>query len=178
MPPPDAAVMSLEAVDARALERFRRKMTNPLLMRLFMLLKLPLGLVAGMRLLSVDGERCRTAIRYGWRNTNPFRSMYFAAQSMAAELSTGALALLAVEVAPASVAMLITGLEASFGKKAAGRVTFTCEDGGKLFAAVGETLATGEPALARAETVGRLDDGTEVSRFVFTWSFKKRSAKS
>lgn len=178
MPRADAALISLDAVDAGAVERFRRKMTNPLLMRLFMLFKLPLGLAAGMRLESVDAERCRTVIRYGWRNTNPFRSMYFAAQSMAAELSTGALAMLAAEVAPASVAMLITGLEASFGKKAAGRVTFTCEDGRKLFAAVEETLSTGEPATARAETVGRLDDGTEVSRFVFTWSFKKRSAKS
>lgn len=175
MPTADAAVMAPESIDEDALERFRRKMTNPLLMRLFMLAKLPLGLFAGMRLDSIDAERCRTVIRYGWRNTNPFRSMYFAAQSMAAELSTGALAMLAVELAPRSVAMLITGLETTFGKKATGVVSFTCEDGAKMFAAVRETLATGEPAVVRAETVGRMADGTEVSRFVFTWSFKRRS---
>ena len=124
---------------------------------------------------SVDGERCETQIRYGWRNTNPFRSMYFAAQSMAAELSTGALAMLAVEAAPRSVAMLITGMEVTFGKKATGLVTFTCEDGTEIFAAVRETLETGEPAVAEAATVGRMADGTEVSRFVFKWSFKRRS---
>lgn len=166
----------LERPDEDAVERFRRRMTHPLLMRLFMLFKLPLGLFSGMRLAAIDARRCQTVIRYGWRNTNPFRSMYFAAQAMAAELSTGALAMLAVETAPRSVAMLITGLESSFGKKATGRVTFTCEAGPKIFAAVGETLATGEPAVVRAETVGRMEDGTEVSRFVFTWSFKRRSS--
>ena len=175
MPSADAAVPMPEGLDADAVERFRRRMTNPFLWRPFMLAKLPLGLFSGMRLESIDTERCRTVIRYGWRNTNPFRSMYFAAQSMAAELSTGALAMLAVELAPRSVAMLITGLEASFGKKATGRVSFTCEDGPEVFAAVRETLATGEPAVVRAETVGRMADGTEVSRFVFTWSFKRRS---
>ncbi|MCB1035013.1 MAG: hypothetical protein KDD47_14390 [Acidobacteria bacterium] len=49
------------------------------------------------------------------------------------------------------------------------------EGGAALRAAVEETLATGEPATATVETVGRMADGTEVSRFRFTWSFKKRS---
>jgi hypothetical protein len=158
-------------------DRLRRRMTSRLLMRGFMLTKLPLGLFAGIRVKSLDTERCEATIPYGWRTTNPFRSMYFAAQSMAAELSTGALALLAVELAPQPVAMLITGLEATFGKKATDLVTFTCEGGAEIFAAVRETTATGEPAVVRVETVGRMPDGTEVSRFHFTWSFKKRAAK-
>lgn len=173
----ETAAPTLQRPTSDVVERFRRRMTHPLQMRFFMLFKLPLGLFSGMRLATIDAGRCQTVIRYGWRNTNPFRSMYFAAQSMAAELSTGALAMLAAETAPRSVAMLITGLEATFGKKATGRVTFTCEDGAKMFAAVGETLATGEPAVVRAETVGRMEDGVEVSRFVFTWSFKRRSGK-
>ena len=88
-------------------------------------------------------------------NTNPFKSMYFAAQSMAAELSTGALAMLAVDLAPQSVALLITGLETTFGKKATGVVTFTCEDGEKIFAAVRETQETGEAATTQATTCGQ-----------------------
>lgn len=165
-----------QASDPAAVERFRRKMKNSFLMWFFMLTKLPLGLVSGMRLTDVTPERGEVRIRYGWRNTNPFKSMYFAAQAMAAELSTGCLALLATEVAPRSVAMLITGLEAEFGKKATGIVTFVCEDGDKIFAAVAETLETGEAATVRAQTVGRMTDGTEVARFVFTWSFKRRSS--
>ena len=162
-------------VDQKALEKLTRRLTNPWLMRAFLLTKLPLGFMAGLRVAHVDTESCRTTVPYGWRTQNPFRSTYFAAQSMAAELSTGAPAMLAVEMAPASVAMLITGLEASFGKKATDTTTFTCDEVPKLFDAVRETLHTGEPALATLETVGRMPDGTEVSRFKFQWSFKKRS---
>ncbi len=178
--PTEAAAISAPAaadLDSAKVERFRRRMLSPFLSRAFMLTKLPLGLFAGMRLRSVDVDRCETTVPYGWRSTNPFRSIYFAAQSMAAELSTGAIAMLAVELAPAPVAMLITGLESSFTKKANARVTFTCEEGAKLFAAVRETVETGEPATASVETVGRMPDGTEVSRFVFTWSFKKRAVR-
>lgn len=175
----DAATMTgvPADLDAAQVERFRRRMLNPILIRAFMLAKMPLGLFAGLRIRSVDIDRCETTVPYGWRSTNPFRSIYFAAQSMAAELSTGAIAMLAVELAPQPVAMLITGLESGFSKKATARTTFTCEGGAKIFAAVRETVATGEPATARVETVGRMPDGTEVSRFVFTWSFKKRAPR-
>ncbi len=180
MPTETATMPASPAVtdlDAAKVERFRRRMLNPFLWRAYALAKLPLGLFSGMRLRSIDADRCTTSVPYGWRSTNPFRSIYFAAQSMAAELSTGAIALLAVDLAPAPVAMLITGLESSFTKKANAETTFTCEEGAKIFAAVRETVATGEPAVARVETVGRMPDGTEVSRFVFTWSFKKRAPR-
>ena len=178
MPLSEAAIQAMPAdFDAAKVERFRRRLLNPVLTRAFMLAKLPLGLFAGLRIRSVDVDRCEVALPYGWRTTNPFRSIYFAAQSMAAELSTGAIAMLAVELAPAPVAMLITGLESSFSKKANARTTFTCEEGAKIFAAVRHTVETGEPATARVETVGRMDDGVEVSRFVFTWSFKKRAKR-
>ena len=181
MPPADAASIAAAPaadLDAAKMERIRRRMLNPFLFRAFMLAKLPLGLCAGMRLRSLDAGRCQTTVPYGWRSTNPFRSIYFAAQSMAAELSTGAIAMLAVESAPAPVAMLITGLESTFTKKATSLTTFTCEEGARLFAAVRETVVTGEPAVTRVETVGRMADGTEVSRFVFTWSFKKRAPRA
>ena len=162
-------------LDPKAVERLCRRLTHPVLMPIFLLGKLPLGLFAGLRVKSVSPERCETTVPYGWRTTNPFRSTYFAAQSMAAELSTGALAMLAVEMAPASVAMLITDLDAEFGKKATAKTTFTCEAGDQIFDAVRSTLATGEPATSRVETIGRMPDGAVVSRFHFTWSFKKRS---
>ena len=163
--------------DRKTLDRFRKRLTNPWLMRAFLVAKLPLGFMAGLRVTQVDTESCRTTVPYGWRTQNPFRSTYFAAQSMAAELSTGAPAMLAVEMAPASIAMLITGLDAEFGKKATDTTTFTCEEVPLLFDAVRETLRTGEPAVATVETVGRMPDGTEVSRFRFTWSFKKRASR-
>lgn len=178
MSPAESAVLNPPTLDESAVERLQRRMKNPFMLPLFMLAKLPLGLFAGLRVRSLETDRCTTSLPYGWRTTNPFRSIYFAAQSMAAELSTGALAKLAVEASPASVAMLITGLEAEFGKKANAEVKFTCEDGEKIFAAVCEAAAGDEPVVVRAATVGRMGDGTEVSRFVFTWSFKRRQPSS
>ncbi len=156
-------------------KKLAARMRNPLLFRLYLLRSLPLALAAGLRLREIDPERCGVSVPYGWRTTNPFRSTYFAALGMAAELSVAALATLAVESAGASVAMLIVELHATFEKKATALVTFTCEDGRKLFAAVAQTVATGEPATGRAESVGRLPDGTVVARFAATFSFKRRS---
>lgn len=169
-----AESLSLSAASPAA-EKLASRMVNPWLLRGFMLAKLPLALIAGLRVRELTRERCVVTVPYGWRTTNPFRSTYFAALSMAAEMSTGAPGMMAVELAPQPVALLIVGLEASFEKKATALTAFTCEDGAKAFAAVEETLRTGEPAVARLETVGRMADGTVVARFAFTWSFKKRS---
>jgi hypothetical protein len=169
-----AEPVTLPAVSARAAKRAAR-MTNPLFRRAFMLAKLPLALIAGVRVRELDAGRCVASVPYGWRTTNPFGSAYFAALSMAAEMSTGALSLLATEMAPTPVSLIIVHMEADFEKKATALTTFTCEDGAKAFAAVDEAVRTGEVATARMETVGHAPDGIVVARFAFTWSFKRRS---
>lgn len=156
-------------------QKFVSRMRSPIMFNLFLLAKLPLAWVAGCRIERVDTDGCQVTLPYGWRSQNPFNSIYFAAQSMAAEMSTGVLALLAIENSGQSVAMLVGELEGGFTKKADRNVTFTCSDGDKMFAAVAETCRTGEPVTVRMETVGRMADGTEVSRFYFTWSLKRRS---
>jgi hypothetical protein len=172
----EPAVLPLSTVDDAALEKFRRRVTSPLLPRLYFLFKMPLGFFAGMRVKALDRERCEVTLPYGWRTTNPFGSIYFAAHAMAAELSAGTLAMLAVRLAPVRVGMLVVGLEAQFGKKAAARTTFTCEEGSRIFAAVRETVETSEQVRIRVSTVGRLADGTEVARFHLDFSFKRRSS--
>ncbi|HVS04150.1 MAG TPA: DUF4442 domain-containing protein [Thermoanaerobaculia bacterium] len=168
-------VAAVPAAERPAEDRqLRRRMSNPWLLRLFMLRKLPLALVAGLRVRHLDAERCVVTVPCGWRTTNPFRSTYFAALAMAAEMSTGAPAMLAVRNAAASVAMLITGLEAEFVKKATATTVFTCDAGPQMAAAVAEALDTGEPVTVRALSVGRSPEGVEVARFAFTWSFKRR----
>jgi hypothetical protein len=157
--------------------KFLHQARSRFLMRLFFLGKLPLALFAGLRIDEITAERCVVSLPYGWRTTNPFRSIYFAAQAMAAELSTGALAMAAIEASKAPVALLIVGLEAAFEKKAAARLTFTCEAGPAIGATVLRAIETGEPQTVRVETIGRLPDGAVAARFAFTWSFKKRSGK-
>lgn len=70
--------------------------------------------------------------------------------------------------------ILIVDMQASFGKKATSTATFTCEEGPVVFDAVREAKATGESRTFTLHSVGTLADGSEVSRFSFTWSVKPR----
>ncbi|MDP2313993.1 MAG: DUF4442 domain-containing protein [Pseudomonadota bacterium] len=171
---PSASVAAPSLSEGQA--AMARKITNPMLFRGWMLAKLPAALFAGVGLREISADRCATTVPYGWRSQNPFKSTYFAALAMAAELSTGALVLLATNDAPFST--LIVNMSATFGKKATGTTTFVCTGGPAVFAAVREAAATGEARAFTLETVGALADGTEVSRFTFTWSVKPRSKKA
>ena len=153
---------------------FITQMMNPVKFRLFLLQKVPLGLIAGMKLKHLDAQKCQATIPYRWITTNPFKSAYFAALAMAAELSTGSLALLSVYKTKPSVAVIIVGMQAEFLKKATGLTTFTCTQGEKLFAAVERAAKSGEPVAETVETIGTAEDGTVVAKFKFTWSFKRR----
>ncbi len=155
-------------------QKFINQLKNPFSFRLFLLAKLPLGFFSGMKVRDVSKHHCVATVPYGWMTRNPFKSTYFAALSMAAELSTGALALFAVEKTSPSVAVIIIGMEAEFPKRAVNVTTFTCEEGDLLFAGVKEAQATGQQVLVTVSTIGRAEDGTEVARFKFTWSFKRR----
>jgi hypothetical protein len=153
-------------------EKFAKKLNNGFVFRLFMLLKLPLGFLSGMKIKHLDAEKCVTTVPYGWMTRNPFASTYFAALSMAAELSNGAPALMAVE--GTNVAVIIVNLEAQFIKMAKNVTTFTCNDCDKLFEAVEKAKATKEVVTARVYTEGVSEDGVVVAKFYFTWSFKAR----
>lgn len=141
-----------------------------------MLQKLPMGLLAGMRIRELNDDRTIVSVPFKYLNKNPFKSVYFAVQSMAAELSTASACMLAVHGHSPSVAFIIVDLKASFSKKANGRTYFTCADNSKAFEAVEQCIQTGESKTATFKTVGKLEDGTVVSEFEFTWSFKQRGS--
>lgn len=158
-------------------QKFQTRATNWLLMGFWMWVKLPAAAFAGVGCKRLDEAGCETTVPYGWRSQNPFQSTYFAAQAMAAELSTGALVLLATMDSGVPFSTLILGLEASFGKKAVSTTTFTCTGGDAVLRAVAEARATGEARTIVLETVGVQADGSEVSRFRFTWSVKAKSKR-
>ena len=157
-------------------DTFRRHMLSPLTMRAYLFARLPLAWFAGLRVDRLDDHGCEVSVPRGWRTQNPFGSTYFAALTMAAELSTGAPAMLVVQQAGVPVSMLVTGMRATFGKKATSRARFTFEDTATIREAVQRAVETGDGVAVEAETVGRMPDGTEVARFTFTWSFKKKAS--
>ncbi len=142
----------------------------------YLFFSLPMGWIAGLRVREINEHRCITSVPFKWLNKNPFRSTYFAVQSMAAELSTATACLLAVQGQNPSVAFIIVDLKANFTKKATDRVFFTCSETSKAFDAVERCISTGESTQATFKTVGTMKDGTVVSEFEFTWSFKQRKS--
>jgi hypothetical protein len=160
------------------IKKFLGQIQNPFLQGIYMLAKVPSAFFMGVRVRSVTTGESQVSIPYKWRSQNPFKSTYFAAQAAAAEMSTGVLAMLALQ-GRGKVSMLITKMEGSYGKKANRTATFTCKDGNKVAEAVIQAIETGEPREVIMLTIGTQagPDGTveEVSRFQFTWSFKVKN---
>jgi len=157
-------------------KKLAAKLTNPFLLMLYMFFKLPMGFLAGLRVREMSDKKAVVSVPFKRRNKNPFKSVYFAVQSMAAEMSTALGCMLAVDGHSPSVAFIIVDLQASFSKKAIDRIYFTCEETHKAFDAVARCIETGEATQTTFETIGKMKDGTEVARFEFTWSFKQRSS--
>ena len=100
--------------------------------------------------------------------------MYFAVQSMAAELSTAAPALTALKGNEKNIAYIIVDLKAEFFKKAQSKVTFSCLDYDKFHNAISQLSQPDDTVTVTAKTVGRDVENNEVAVFYFTWSFKVR----
>ena len=152
----------------------RKMATNKWKMKLFMLQHLPLGFIVGLKVLQVDENSCQVRIPYKYINKNPFRSMYFAAQSMAAELSTGLLAMAAVKDANIPVSMLVLKMKSNFTKKAATTTVFQCSSGEEISQAVKQAVTIGEGQTVTTKSIGKDKSGDIVSEFEFTWTFKAK----
>ena len=138
----------------------------------FMLFKLPLGYLSGMRVKEVSKTKAVVVIRHKWINQNPFKSMFWAAQGMAAEMPTGILVMKAIADSKRKVSMLVTHQEAQFFKKATGRITFSCTGGDDIRKTIQKSIDTGEGQLIVLSATGVNTDGVAVSKFQFHWSIK------
>jgi len=160
--------------DARA-DALRRRLLKPWNFKSYLLTRLPLAACAGLGLQRLDEAACVVSLPGGWRTQNPFHSTYFAAQAMAAEMSTGAPALVLVQAAPASVSMILRGLEAVFTRRIQGPSLFTFEDLAGLAGAIARAAASGESESYTGLSTGRGPDGQPAAEFRVSWSFKRRA---
>ena len=151
------------------------RMTNQVSFSLFQLFKLPLAFLAGIRIESLNITTAISRIRHSWITTNPFKSVYFAVLAMAAELSSGALAMLAIEGSTSSIAMLVVESNGKYYKKATGRIRFTCQDGERFAQVIQDCISLNEPKQFTSHIKGINEQEELVCEFYFTWSFKKRS---
>jgi hypothetical protein len=142
--------------------------------KLFLLTKLPSAYFSGVRVKSIDENKTEVTVPFKWFSQNPFKSTYFACLAMAAELSTGLLAMMNVHKKDPAISMLVIGLEAKYFKKATSITTFTCEDGVALSDVVKAAIQTGESRTIQCRSTGKNNAGEIIAEFLITWSFKAK----
>jgi len=138
----------------------------------FLFFKLPSAFLCGVRVKEIDEKKCVVSVKHRWINQNPFNSMYFAVQAMAAELSTGALVMYQIQKSGRKISMLVANNKGSFTKKATGRITFVCNDGHLIAEAIQKTIENGEGQTFWMKSIGIDEKGIQVSEMDFEWSVR------
>lgn len=147
---------------------------HPHKFRLYLLKNLPAGYFSGLKIRGATPSSCTVSIPYKWFTRNPFRSTYFASLSMAAELSTGVLAMAHVYKRKPAISMLVTGIEGKFYKKATGLTFFQCNDGERISETIVSAISLAVPQEIKAHSIGKNKEGEVVAEFWIIWSFKVR----
>ncbi len=150
---------------------------SPSKLNSYLFLKLPSAYWTGVRVQEITEDRCITTVKHRWVNQNPFRSMYFAVQAMAAELSTGALVMYHIQKSGAIISMLVARNNSIFTKKAVGRIRFECTEGAEVSAAIEAAIATGEGQTFWMKSIGKNEKGEPVSEMNFEWTIKVKPPK-
>lgn len=142
-----------------------------------MLLKLPSAFFSGVRVRELSEQASTVSVPYKWFSQNPFRSTYFACLAMAAEMSTGILALAHIHKRQPSVSMLVVKMEAFYFKKAVGRTYFTCNEGEAIKEAIETAVISGEGQTIVVMATGKNVAGEKIADFLITWSFKTKAQR-
>lgn len=140
----------------------------------FLFFKLPSAYWSGVRIKSIDNNECVVSVKLNWFNKNPFKSIFWAVQGMAAELSTGMLVSKQINNRKINVSMLVISSSSNFYKKAVGRIKFNCIQGNELkniFDKLDEKNPTNKITMFSR---GIDEVGDVVSDFKFEWSFKRK----
>lgn len=145
---------------------------TPKKLNTYTIFKLPAAFFCGVRTKYIDDIKCVVTVKHKWINQNPFKSMFWAVQGMAAEFSTGALMIAKIQDSGRKISMLVTSNNATFTKKATGIITFTCTNGNLIDDAIKNTIETGQGQTIWMKSEGVNEEGVVVSTFNFEWSIK------
>ena len=138
---------------------------------LFLFFKLPIAWWSGVRVQSFSDDRASCVVSYKWINQNPFKSMFWAVQGMAAELSTGVILMSQIQKYPdKKISMLVVEQSSVFYKKAVGKITFQCTQGKVISDSITKAIETQESQVFYLTSEGIDEQGDTVSCFKFKWS--------
>lgn len=155
-------------------EKFTSMKLTPSKINMFLFSKLPSAWLCGVRLKTINEKICITTVTHKWINQNPFNSMYFAVQSMASELSTGAIVMKEINDSGQKISMLVAENSSAFHKKAKGKITFTCEDVNLVKENIQQCLKSPEGQKFWMTSIAKNESGEVVSEFKFLWTVRKK----
>ncbi len=164
----------METISKTSSSAFFSLAKHPVKFKLFLLKNLPAAYFAGLNVPSASGQKAIVTVPYKWFTRNPFRCTYFACLSMAAELSTGILAMANTYKKSPRVSLLVTGIEGKFYKKATGLTSFICEEGERIKQTVESAVSTGQPQEVKVLASGFNQQKELLAQFWVTWSFKMK----
>ena len=147
---------------------------TPARFNMFMFFKLPSAWWSGVRLYSINDSECIVKVRHSWINQNPFKSMFWAVQGMAAEMTTGAFLTREINLSGENISMLVSNNTAKFTKKATGKIRFVCNKGLEVKKLIQKAVDTGDSQTLWIDSIGYNEDNLIVSHFSFEWSVKTR----
>jgi hypothetical protein len=148
---------------------------SPSKLNAYTFFKLPAAYWSGVRVKSITEEVCVATVKHRWFNQNPFNSMYFAVQAMAAEFTTGALVMLQIKKSGANISMLVANNKSSFTKKATGRISFSCTEGNLIKETIQKAIDSKEGQTVWLTSRGVNEKGEQVSEMQFEWTIKVRA---
>lgn len=143
---------------------------TPSRLNIFTFFSLPSVWWCGVRITKIEANFCEAKVMHSWINQNPFKSIFWAVQGMAAELTTGVLIMQAIKQHGLKVSMLVLNNRANFSKKARGKIVFNC-DPKQLINKAFKGLLKGEKTQTFWLTSKGVDhNGNTVSSFEFEWT--------
>lgn len=143
--------------------------------RRILLFKIPIAWIAGLRLKSFSNQKCEISVKLSRFSQNPFRSMFWAVQGMAAELTTGFMCMKQVQDSGHKISMLVLEQNGKFTKKAVGKITFVCDEGNEIQQVIQRAIESREGQTLKLYSKGFDESGDQVSEFWFLWTFKVKS---
>jgi len=146
-------------------------------LNLFLAFKLPSAYFSGIRVQAISEQKAVARVKHRWINQNPFKSLYWATQGMAAELVTGLLLMKKVKESDRNISTLVVEQRGVFTKKATGKITFSCDEGALIDQALKDAINSGEGHIIVLKAVGIDEENELVSNFEFTWSIKLKTPK-
>ncbi len=141
---------------------------------IFLLTKLPAAYFCGARLKSINSNECSVKITHNWFNQNPYKSMFWAAQGMAAELTTALMLTDKINKSGYDISMLLISSKSNYYKKATGTIVFNCSEGNNMDEMMNKLISSNTPQTITLSSKGINQNKVTVSKFIFEWSLKIR----